>query len=228
MQKLLFLHGALGCQRDFDSLKAHLSTTYECYTLDFIGHGDQAHCEGHLSIPTFAAQAQTFVEQHQLQNALVFGYSMGGYVATYLHKQTSYFSKIYTLGTKFIWQKESAEQEASMLNPKVIAEKLPAYANSLIAKHGIQYWEDLLLKTAEMMLELGKQPALSPSDFGELQCPMAVGLGDKDKMIPISDAITIKNATPNACLDILPYTQHPIDRVKTELLAGRLKYFFDL
>ena len=228
MQKLLFLHGALGCQRDFDPLKALLSTTYECYTLDFIGHGDQAHCDGALSIPAFAAQAKTFVAQHQLQNALVFGYSMGGYVATYLHKQTGYFSKIYTLGTKFIWQIESAMQEANMLNPKTITEKFPAYANSLMAKHGIQYWEDLLLKTAEMMLGLGKQSALSLEEFGELKCPIAVGLGDKDKMIPISDAITIKNAIPNGCLDILPYTQHPIDRVKTELLAGRLKYFFDL
>ncbi len=228
MQKLLLLHGALGCQQDFESLKAVLSTSYDCYTLDFIGHGEHAMQTATFSISAFAQQTKQFVEQHQLQNAWVFGYSMGGYVATYLHRHTNYFSKIYTLGTKFIWQMESAEQEASMLNPHLIKEKFPAYADSLIAKHDIEHWEAILLKTSEMMLALGKQSALSSEDFSKIGCPIAIGLGDKDKMIPILDAITIKNAIPNACLDILPYTQHPIDRVKTELLAMRLKYFFDL
>jgi pimeloyl-ACP methyl ester carboxylesterase len=228
MQKLLLLHGALGCQQDFEALKGVLSGAYECYTLDFIGHGNQAQNKSALSIPDFSGQTKRFVEQHHLQNALVFGYSMGGYVATYLHKHTGYFSKIYTLGTKFIWQIESAQEEANRLNPKAISEKLPVYAANLIAKHGAQLWESLLVKTAEMMLNLAKAPALSLTDFENVYCPVAIGLGDKDKMIPISDAIAIKNALPNACLDVLPYTQHPIDRVKADLLAARLKYFFEL
>ncbi|MDP2188862.1 MAG: alpha/beta fold hydrolase [Sphingobacteriaceae bacterium] len=228
MQKLLLLHGALGCQRDFDALRALLSKTYECYTFDFIGHGTQAQQKTALSIPAFADQTKHFIVQNNLQNALVFGYSMGGYVATYLHKHTGYFSKIYTLGTKFIWQPESAQQEASMLNPKAIAEKAPTYAAHLINKHGAPFWEALLQKTAEMMLGLGQNPALTLSDFKDVACPIAIGLGDRDKMIPLTDAVAIKNQLPNACLDILPYTQHPIDRVKTDLLAARLKYFFDL
>lgn len=228
MQKLLLLHGALGSQQDFDALKVRLSGTYECYSFDFIGHGEEAGQSNPLSIETFAKQTERFATQHELQDALVFGYSMGGYVATYLHKRTTYFSKIYTLGTKFIWQEESAQKEAKMLNPEVIVENAPVYAQSLIQKHGKVHWKTLLAKTAHMMLALGQNPALPLSDFQDIKCPIAIGLGDKDKMIPLNDAVTIKNALPNACLDILPYTQHPIDRVKTELLAMRLKYFFNL
>lgn len=228
MQKLLLLHGALGCKHDFNHLQKVLSLHYDCYTFDYIGHGSEAASVLPLSIATFADQTKTFVELHQLQNALVFGYSMGGYVASYLHKQTGYFTKIYTLGTKFIWHLESAQKEASLLQPATIAEKAPAYAANLMQKHGSDHWEALLQKTAAMMLGLGKHPALVMSDFNMIACVMAIGLGDKDKMIPIEDAIAVKNALPNACLDILPFTQHPIDRVKTELLVERLKYFFDL
>lgn len=228
MQKLLLLHGALGCKRDFDDLQKLLSSHYDCYTLDFIGHGSEAASTLPLSISTFADQTKTFVELHQLQNALVFGYSMGGYVASYLHKQTGCFTKIYTLGTKFIWHIESAQKEANLLHPATIAEKAPTYAANLIEKHGSDHWENLLQKTAAMMLELGQHPALQMSDFKTIACTMAIGLGDKDKMIPIEDAMSVKNALPNACLDVLPFTQHPIDRVKTELLVQRLNYFFDL
>lgn len=228
MQKLLLLHGALGCKRDFDDLQKLLSSHYDCYTLDFIGHGSEAASALPLSISTFADQTKTFVELHQLQNALVFGYSMGGYVASYLHKQNGCFTKIYTLGTKFIWHTESAQKEANLLHPATIAEKAPTYAANLIEKHGSDHWENLLQKTAAMMLELGQHPALQMSDFKTIACTMAIGLGDKDKMIPIEDAMSVKNALPNACLDVLPFTQHPIDRVKTELLVQRLKYFFDL
>lgn len=228
MQKLLLLHGALGCKNDFDAIQKLLSTHYDCYTLDFIGHGSEAASEIPLSIASLAYQTKVFVELNQLQNAFVFGYSMGGYVASYLHKQTGYFSKIYTLGTKFIWHLESAQKEAGLLNPATIAEKVPDYAAKLINRHGANHWGGLLQKTATMMQELSQHPALSLSDFKAISCATAIGLGDQDKMIPLEDAIAIKNAHPNACLDILPFTQHPIDRVTTELLVQRLNYFFNL
>jgi len=228
MQKLLLLHGALGYQQDFDVLKEVLSQYYECYSFDFNGHGSKSADTAAFSIKSFAEQTKSFVETHQLQNAFVFGYSMGGYVATYLHKRTGYFLKIYTLGTKFIWQIERAQKEASKLNPAAIIEKAPDYAQTLIQKHSAAHWEGVLRKTAAMMLDLGQNPALSMLDFNNNQCTVAVALGDKDKMIPFEDAVAIKNALPRACLDVLPFTQHPLDRVNTELLVQRLKYFFDL
>lgn len=228
MQKLLLLHGALGCKHDFDAVQKALATHYDCYTLDFIGHGSQAASAMPLSISALADQTKAFVELHLLEDAFVFGYSMGGYVASYLHKQTGYFTKIYTLGTKFIWHLESAQKEASLLHPATITEKVPAYAEKLIKKHGSNHWISLMQKTAAMMLELSEHPALSLSDFKAISCAMAIGLGDEDKMIPLEDALAIKNAHPNACLDVLPFTQHPIDRVTTALLVQRLNYFFNL
>ena len=42
MEKVLLLHGALGCQTNFNNLKTALAEHYEVYCLDFYGHGTEA------------------------------------------------------------------------------------------------------------------------------------------------------------------------------------------
>jgi pimeloyl-ACP methyl ester carboxylesterase len=53
------------------------------------------------------------MQQNQLENAAIFGYSMGGYAGMYLAK---YFpervSKLLTLATKFYWDEKIAARNS--------------------------------------------------------------------------------------------------------------------
>ncbi|MBA4304588.1 MAG: alpha/beta hydrolase [Sphingobacteriaceae bacterium] len=228
MKPLILLHGALGAASDFEQLLPLLSPHYELFLFDLPGHGQNKERPSKFSIPLFADALNDFINTNHLEQPLIFGYSMGGYVACLLQFQKPVFSHIYTLGTKFIWNESQAQKEAQNLDPKSLAEKFPAYTNALAAKHGADYWDENMRLTAQMMLALGKEAALSTTDYSSIQSKIAIGLGDKDKMVPIEDAIQVYRQLPHACLDVLPMTQHPLDRVKPELLAQRLHYFFHL
>lgn len=224
---LILLHGALGGARDFDFLLPALKQHYQCHVLDLPGHGTHQFASNAFNIPAFADYLLEYIQRNKLDQPKIFGFSMGGYVATHLQATEGVFDKIYTLGTKFIWDPASAEKEAALLNPQKIIEKVPAYAQKLESLHG-SHWKLLVERTAQLMLQLGNSPALVPGDYMKIQIPVAVGIGDADKMIPLSDAVTIKNQLPHACLDVLPFTPHPLDRVDPKLLLGRLRYFFEI
>ncbi len=226
MPKILLLHGALGSAADLLPVVNTLNQHYDCVVFEFPGHGQTPIGDTPFGISGFASSLGAFVESHQLQGCYVFGYSMGGYVATKLQSERHCFKAIYTLGTKFIWDAASSAKEAGQLNPNAIAQKFPAYAAKLAGQHPALGWEELLAKTADMMLQLGIEAVMSNQDFEKINIPLALGLGDRDKMVPIQDALQVFQTAPKACLDILPYTPHPLNKVNLELLKSRLDYFF--
>ena len=65
-------------------------------------------------------------------------------------------NSIVTFGTKFNWSKEAAAKEVKMLNPEVIEEKVPKFAQMLKDTHAPNDWKTLLHKTAAMMKGLGR------------------------------------------------------------------------
>src|SRR5688572_10854421 len=155
MKSILLLHGALGAKSQLEPLKHLLQSTFDVHTLNFEGHGDRP-SEKDYSMDLFAQNLKDYLDQHNLKNVLVFGYSMGGYVALRLaQKHPAYFEKIITLGTKFNWTPETAAKEVKMLDADKIQEKVPAFAHALSKLHSATDWRLVLKKTAAMMLDLG-------------------------------------------------------------------------
>lgn len=224
---LILLHGALGAASDFDLLVPELKKHYQCHVLDLPGHGPNQLNPSAFNISVFADYLLEYILKNKLDQPKIFGFSMGGYVAAHLQASEGVFDKIYTLGTKFIWDPSSAEKEAAFLNPHKIVEKVPAYAQKLESLHGSK-WKMVVESTAQLMLNLGRSPALELGDYSKINIAVAIGIGDADKMIPLTDAVKVKNQLPNACLDVLPFTPHPLDRVEPQLLLGRLRYFFEI
>lgn len=226
MQKLLLLHGALGCAKNFDQLTMLLNQDFEIYTLDFDGHGQQKASENPLTIPGFANQVLDFLEENKIEQINIFGYSMGGYVGLYLAKHyPERVEKLVTLATKLNWTIEGSQKEASFLNPEIIKEKAPKFATALEKLHG-QNWEKLLHKTALMMLELGKSPALKSEDFATIITPTLITVGDKDMMVSIEESVAAYRHLPNGQFLVMPNTQHPIERVNSEELVHQIKNYF--
>ena len=226
MQKILFLHGALGSASNFDQLKELLQGEFEIYTLSFEGHGEREIPGNDLTIPRFAEEVLSFLNEASIEKIAVFGYSMGGYVGLYLAR---YFperiEKLFTLATKLNWAEEGAQKESAMLNPETIKEKVPKYAAALKNLHG-ENWQTLMTKTAQMMLHLGKSPALKADDFSQIEIPVQIAVGDKDVMVSIEESAGAYRKLPNAQFLVLPNTQHPIERVSMDELAHQIKVYF--
>lgn len=222
-KQLILLHGALGCQSDFNSIAPLLSEDFEVYRFNFSGHGHEPFSSEVFGIETFAKELEEFIDQQKLHKPLIFGYSMGGYVALHLatiNKQI--FSKVITLGTKFEWTPESAYQETSRMNPEVMAEKIPAYTDALLAAHGLA-WKTLVEQTAGMMIELGESPLLTEDTLPTIEIPVEVLLGEDDHMVSEDESLLVVSLMDNASFTKLPATKHPIGVVDQNALTSVIK-----
>lgn len=228
MQKLLILHGALGAKAQFSELSTILSEHYDIETMDFYGHGEDSSNEA-FSINGFADQVADKLSELGWIQPLVFGYSMGGYVALKLEStHPNSFESIVTLGTKFDWTLESSAKEVKMLNPSVIEEKVPHFAESLAVLHGKENWKTVMHRTAQMMLQLGEEPALTNTAISAIGIPVVLLRGSEDKMVTSEETEAIKLHLPKSFYTELEKTVHPIDQIKKYDLAKTLLHFFAL
>lgn len=222
-KQLLILHGALGAKSQFKELIKSLSETYDVYSLDFDGHGQNDSYAGNYSIAHFAEQTSATLRALGWEKPLVFGYSMGGYVALKLealHPGT--FEKIITLGTKFDWNPDSAHQEARMLDPEKMQEKIPAYVVYLKSLHGDNHWKSVVERTAEMMLEMGNHPPITTEILQSIEIPVTCLRGANDQMVNEAETLWAVNALQHAVYTEIPEWKHPIDRIPVGELAERL------
>lgn len=226
MKHLLFLHGALGAQSEFDSLKEKLSNDYHCHSLDFYGHGESSFGE-QFSIDAFAQQTLEYIRQYDLEGCDVFGYSMGGYVALFLEQShPGTFRTIMTLGTKLNWTLEASEKEASRLDPEIIEAKVPEFAETLKKMHG-EKWKTLCEKTADLMRYLGNMPLVTEDSLSHIHIPVRLALGDMDKMVTIEETISAFRVLKKGSFLVMPTTPHPLPQVNKDRLAYKIEKFLE-
>ena len=224
MKNIILLHGAIGAASQFEPLKALLKEKYNVFTFNFSGHGKMPF-QTNFGIEQFALELDNFIVAHNLVQPTIFGYSMGGYVALYLaYIKPDLLGNIITLGTKWKWTPQIAQQEIKMLDAKTIAEKVPKYADVLMTRHGDD-WEKILQKTADMMLKLGERNILDEVVFSTIQQKVLIGLADNDTMVTLNETTTVFKQLKNANMFMLPASKHPIEMVNTPLLAKIIEDF---
>jgi pimeloyl-ACP methyl ester carboxylesterase len=228
MQHLLLLHGAIGAPIQLTPLADKLMAKFNVFTPGFTGHGGKSFSDVPFSMELFAEDALRFMQEKQLDKAAVFGYSMGGYVGMYLAKHyPDKIDKVITLATKYHWDEAIATKEIQMLNPDKIEQKIPAFAEILRERHTPNDWREVLRKTAEMMMDLGKNNTLKTEDYATLNTPSLLLLGDRDKMVSLEETLAVYKALPNAQMSILPETPHPIEQVDNGLLSFMIERFLE-
>lgn len=222
MQSIVLLHGALGSDRQMEPLRNYLSDRYNVHVLCFEGHGARS-ADRPLAIQHFAENLNDFLEEHQLKKPAVFGYSMGGYVALYLEAQSpGRFSKIVTLGTKFNWTPDVAAREVRMLNPDIVEEKVPKFAEHLSRLHEPNNWKENMRNTATMMEAMGEKPPLNEVDISKVTCPVHLLLGERDTMVSQEETLVIKEQLSDVQFDVLSDVEHPIEKLELMKLKAYL------
>lgn len=218
-KNLLLLHAALGSKEQLKALISQLEDHYHVYSMDFEGHGVNE-SDKEFSIELFTLNVVDFMQENDLECACIFGYSMGGYVALDLaRKHPQLVEKIVTFGTKFDWNPETSEKEVKMLNPDIIAAKVPKFAEVLKSAHGEDHWQDVLNKTADMMISLGNSPIHSSENLKEINHKVMITVGDEDHMISIEESKWAAENLPNGSLKIFNGFVHAIERNDIAQLA---------
>lgn len=227
-EPILLLHGALGSATQLNALKENLKKEgAQVYTFNFSGHGGLPSAARGFGIEVFAEEVLNFLNRHSLQRMHIFGYSMGGYVALLLaHHHPEKVSSLVTLGTKFDWTVGTAEKEVKKLNPEKIAEKVPAFAKVLEERHHPEDWKMLMNKTANMMVDLGIHPLLTPAILKSIQTKTLICLGDADDMVDRTYSEEVARLLPQADFKLLPETPHLLERTDLTLLTNVLTTFF--
>ena len=218
---IIFLHAALGVQKDLASLmNIFQDKGFETYSFDFSGHGTTSVESKEFRIDQFARDLDTFIQRKELQNPVIFGHSMGGYVALY-HKanfEDSPISKIFTYGTKFNWSEKSLSKELPLLNPDYLKEKYPSQVEILKAKHG-DGWRQLLLSTAHMMQHLEKLDGLSKEDLESIDIPVMLILGDQDRVVTTEETSTINSFLKFGSMKTISHSKHELERSNLKEIA---------
>lgn len=229
MRNLILLHGALGHSSNFEPYEQYLSEHFHVHKILFQGHGNTSIPAEGIHMSDYVQQLHRYCEEHALEEVDIFGYSMGGYVALiYALQYPGKVSSILTLATKLNWTEEGAIKESKMLNPNVIADKVPKYAAQLATLHGTEQWKTLLPAIAGMMIGLGKQPLLTTENYAHINTRVQLMIGDKDVMVTLDETLQAAKTIPEAQLAVLPNTKHPIEQVRAKLLLGLMKDFWAL
>ncbi len=225
MKKLLLLHGALGSSAQMEPLADLLRNKFDIYSFDFPGHGGKDFLSESLSISNLSNSVVDFIQQFELENCNVFGYSMGGYIALNMqaNKQIR-FNKIITLATKYNWSNEIAAIEISKLNPEKIQEKIPSFASQLANRHLPNDWKKLMIEIASLMKDLGEYH-LEDSDYKKIQCTVRICIGDRDNMVSVEESLHTYRQLPNGSLSVFSDTSHPFEKLSYDKLASEINQF---
>jgi len=90
---LVFLHGFLEELSIWKDLTDKLSDKYKIIAIDLLGHGQSGSVSEIHTMELMAEAVGLVLEVNTIENALVFGHSMGGYVALALAENYPYLVK---------------------------------------------------------------------------------------------------------------------------------------
>lgn len=221
IKTILFLHDVLGVSKDLSALMDLMEEqNYKSLSFNFAGHGPSAKSPEEFRIDLFARELDMYIKNHNLKNVIVFGYSMGGYVALY-HKanfEDSPISQIITYGTKFNWSEKAVSRELPMLDPDHLKEKFPSFTDSLQNKHGDK-WKFLLKSTAHLMQNLEKLDGLTKEDLQSIDIPVTLILGDQDRMVSSEETHLNASWIPRAQVKTLTNSKHEMERSNLKELS---------
>lgn len=218
---ILFLHGALGTAKDLIPLMELLQKEgHQTHAFDFSGHGKSSAWPEEFRIDYFARELDAYLKARKLDDVVIVGHSMGGYVALYhkAHFEDSPISKIFCYGTKFNWSEQAVAKELPMLDPSHLSENFPNFVQMLMDKHG-ERWKSLLRSTAHMMQNLEKLDGLTKEDLEEVQIPVYLLLGDQDRAVSTEETHAAKDHLPRAEIKTISHSKHDLERTNLKEIA---------
>jgi pyruvate dehydrogenase E2 component (dihydrolipoamide acetyltransferase) len=225
-ETILFLHGLGGSQSRWASVLGDFANEYRIVALDLPGHGASDKPDPSAfdySIPTLATMVGEVIEQLDLSPAVIVGHSLGGAIALHLALERPKLVRALAL------------VNSAGLGPEVSGELLDR-AEAEPSREEARKTLELFFEDQRFVLERGIDEmyasrsargaaaavkALAASAFprsgqaagyldrlGELEAPVIVIWGERDRVLPASHAVAANAALPTSWLEIVEGVGH--------------------
>lgn len=223
---LLLLPGLLGAvSTQWRSFLKPLAADYRLVLPDLRGHGRSGNAQSSLTTARMSSDIAGLLDYLNIESVHIAGYSLGGYLGLILAlNQPRRVQTLLLHATKFYWTVDSVEKMRRQLDPDMLAEKVPAYADQLVQDHGARQWRLLVRHAADMVSDILAN-GLKERDVTRLQTPTLVSVGELDEMVPISEAVRLSRQLPKGELIVLPGVRHPFPTLPTIPLLPMMQTF---
>lgn len=212
---VVVLHGALGCtELETARLLPELQPFARPIALDFAGHGRSSDfADVTFSMERFAEDVIALLDHLGLEQADLFGFSMGGAVALYVaYRYPERVRRMAVHGVNVQWDEREARVMTAGMNPEAMAQRHPRWANRLRAVHGEDRWQPLAERLIDFTDAL-PQRHFEDDALAQIETPTLVSMGDSDRYFRLEHAISLYRTLPHARLAVLPGLDHPIQGV---------------
>jgi len=212
---LILLHGGIATLDEWKPVIPSFTSQFHIYALDSRAHGKTDNPSGKLSYRTMADDVAAFIKVLEVNRPLVCGYSDGGQIALELSMRYPGLSR--ALVVSAAWYKFSEAYVNSLKSWRIerpgefdfewLEEAYPHFVEEWKMDHGNdpEYWRSLLLQISELWLT---PLNYTEADFKQITDPVLILIGDRDGMIPLSDATEMYQMIETAELAVLPNTNH--------------------
>ena len=223
---LLLLPGTLGAiSNQWRQFIKPLSERYRVALLDFRGHGRSQNKSDQLSTELLMQDIVGLLDFLQVEMLHLAGYSLGGYLGLLLALNQP--RRVLTLlmhATKFYWTPDSVSKIHQQLDPDMLAEKVPAYADQLVQEHGARQWRVLVRQSADLVSEIFDK-GVAERVLSSVHIPVLVSVGDRDELVPVMEAQRFSRQFESGELLVLPGVRHPLQTVPQIPLLPMMEAF---
>jgi pimeloyl-ACP methyl ester carboxylesterase len=180
--------------------------------MDLRGHGHSQNNAARLTQDQMVEDIIGLLDHLGIDAVHVAGYSLGGYLGLLLGLHQP--RRVVTLllhATKFYWTEDAVAAMRQQLDPDVMAERVPHYADQLMREHGSR-WRPLVRQAADLIGQL-RHEGVTEGMARRAQFPVLVSVGDHDEMVSLAEALRLSRILPQGGLLVLPHVRHPLASV---------------
>jgi pimeloyl-ACP methyl ester carboxylesterase len=219
---LVLLHGAFGWATVFPTL----AKARQVIAIELQGHGHTADIDRPLTYGQMADDTAALLKQLRIEQADIFGYSMGGTVALALAiRHPNLVRKVAINGSHYgriedAYNPETFEQFKSLppdFAPKVLKDPYDKFAPDP------KQWPALVAKVKKMGLEF---KGFTREDMKSIKAHVLITLGDRDGVRP-EHAVEMFRLIPNAQLAVFPGADHFLLFQDPEKMLPTIAAFLD-
>lgn len=218
---LLLLHAALQTAESMAPLVQLLAPLgFRIVTPDLRGHGRSSHLGQTMTVKGLADDLSVLGERLGIVAPVVVGYSLGGMVGLVMARRGQ-TEALVVLASRI----RPAAKGRETFDPDSIRERSPVWATQLEAKHQELHWAELARQLGEM---ISTWSGLSPADLAAIVCPLLVVQGDRDELVPLSQAQELASQVSGAELVVVPRAGHPELLYRKDALQNVHDFIFSL
>ena len=253
---VLFIHGILGSQRQFEHLVDTMDEDHRVVLPDLFGHGDSAKPLGDYSLSAHAAAMRDLLDHLGVERVTLVGHSLGGGIAMqFFYLFPERVERLVLVSSGGLGREVSvllraatlpgAEQVLGVVASAPVLSRVEALGRGA-ARLGWRPGADVgaiwtgfsslkdresrraFLSTTRAVIDIGGQ-SISAHDHleGALPIPTMIVWGSKDHMIPASHALSVEKELPDCRVEIFEGAGHFPHLDDPERFARILREFID-